>query len=191
MLLAWLSLPESGHLQPAGGWGAGEKGQVTEGFLLLYLYCSLQICSRLPCTSISRTWKGVSRYMLKQVTATRRKKKPFSLAVWLYLWYPVQESSFAINQTPAESACPFPFRPCLGIPRTSAQGGQAILSAAVPSQLQWRCVSRLPYANSATRKCKSVFLQGCDADQGGEEGALNKLYFLGIIVRKKLSFEGS
>lgn len=79
----------------------------------------------------------------------------------------------------------------LGIPRSSAQGGQAILSAAVPSQLQWRCVSRLPHANSATRKCKSVFLQGCYADRGGEEGALNKLYFLGIIVRKKLSFGGS
>lgn len=143
MLLAWLSLPESGHLQSAGGWGAGEKGQVTEGFLL-YLYCSLQICSRLPCISIFRTWEGVSRYMLKQVTATRRKKKPFSLAVWLYLWCPVQESSFAINQTPAECP-PFPIQALLGHPQEQCTGraGNFICCSSQPAAMEM-CVQTAP-----------------------------------------------
>ena len=133
----WLSSPESGHLQPEGGWGAAENGQVTEGFLLFYLYCSLQICSRLPYAFISRTWKGVSRYMLKQVTATGRNEKPVSLAVQLYLWYPVQESSFATNQTPAECP-PFPIQALLGRPQEQCTGraGNFICCSSKPAAME-------------------------------------------------------
>lgn len=128
--------------------------------------------------------------MLKQLTVIRRNEKPASLAVWLYPLYPVQESSFAINQPFAEWL-PFPLQVLLGCPQEQCAGGQMVPAAAIPSQLWRRCMSRLPCANSATRKCKVVFLQGCYAEQGGEEGALNELYFLGIIVRKTLSFGGS
>lgn len=98
--------------------GCWRKGT---GFLLLYLYCSLQICSRLPCTLISRTWKSVSRSMLKQLTVIRRNEKPASLAVWLYSLYPVQESSFAINQPFAEWL-PFPLQVLLGCPQEQCAG---------------------------------------------------------------------
>lgn len=128
---AWLLLPKSGHLHSEDGWGAGGKGQVTEGFLLLYLYCSLQMCCRLPCIFISRAWKGISRYVLKQVMAIGRREKTVFLAVWLYPWYPVQESSFAINHPPAEWP-PFPVQALLGCPqeqRAGRAGGSSCCSS--------------------------------------------------------------
>lgn len=154
--------------------------------VFLSLCCPHQICCRLHCALLSRTWKDMLRYMLKPTNSHWKEWETIFLSSSVYTYSIWCKKAFLLLIS--SNPCRVPVLSHSGLALASlgqcaGRAGSLICWASQPAVMELCC--QIALCEVSSKKAQEVFLHSCCADQGGGKGALNKLYFLRIIISKK------